>query len=322
MVISDAVEEYLLTRQNSITHDTFEFYRIYLGQFAEWCTTNRLTELSQINAGHVQQFANANPKHGQRTRHHKTRIVKTFLQWCSEDEDMGVRSKVVSRVEMPVVEHSSIDLFTEEDIKKLFAACLQMKQPKRNLAIVHLLLDTGLRASEVCYDGERPEETTGLLMEGLVLDRRGGDGHFVRVIGKGRKPRQVGLGQQTALAIKRYLNHERGYSPSPYVFLSSHGDDEPLSVRMLQQFLGELGELAGVEGVHAHRFRHTFAVEQLLSGTSDMVLMRLLGHSTLESTKLYTRAMTEQQAMRSASSVVNNMVNRSKGGRNNEYRKR
>jgi site-specific recombinase XerD len=217
---------------------------------------------------------------------------------------------MVERLEMPKVEQSDVEIFTPPQIKKLFDTCDRMKQPHRNRAVLHILLDTGIRASEICYDSTRPQEETGLRMDGLFLGR--GTESYIWIMGKGRKSRTIGIGQQTALAMRKYLNRERGRVDSPYVFLSSHGDEEPLSVRMLQQFLDALGELAGVPDTHAHRFRHTFAVNHLLNGTSDLVLMRLLGHTTLDSTKIYTRAMSQYQARTSAISVVDSMRSKKK----------
>jgi site-specific recombinase XerD len=144
------------------------------------------------------------------------------------------------------------------------------------------------------------EEETGLRMDNVIIGR--GDESYICVMGKGRKSRTVGLGNDTRLALMRYMHRERGHSTCPYFFLAQR--DEPWSVRMLQQFLGKLGEISGVEHVHAHKFRHTFAVRQLLSGTSDLVLMRLLGHTTLDSTKIYIRAMTDIQARKAAPSIM------------------
>ncbi len=95
--------------------------------------------------------------------------------------------------------------------------------------------------------------------------------------------------------VKRYLNRERRVE-SEYVFLERDG--EPLSVRKLQQLLSHLGDLASVPGVHPHRFRHTFAVNQLLAGTSDLVLMRLMGHTTLDSTNTNLRSYVQSFAER------------------------
>lgn len=305
MGISDAIEEYLGSKQNTITHSTYDWYAHYLHVFEQWCEENRLTDLSQITAPHVQQFASSAPTKNTNTRHARAQIVKGFLSWCSKDDEMGVKEKTVKRIEMPKVEQSEIILFTDAEIMKLFRACERMRHPHRNKAIVHILLDTGIRASELCFDWDRPEEETGLRMENLILGRRRHEESFIWVMGKGRKPRTIGLGQETKSAMKSYLNRERGRSESPFVFLSRDG--EPLSVRMLQQFMGELGELAGVPNCHPHRFRHQFAVTQLLNGVSDLVLMQLMGHTTLESTKVYVRAMNQLQARTAGISVVDRL---------------
>ncbi len=299
MLIDDVVEEYLAAKRNSITHDTYAWYANYLDQFRKWCHVHHLAELSAITPGNVQQFVSATPTSNTHTRHARAQVVKGFLSWCSEDDELGVRERTVKRIEMLKLEQSEVELFTDEDVRPLFRACDRMLNPHRNRAIVHLLLDTGMRASGLCVDGSRPEEDTGLRMTGLFLGRTDS---YIGVMGKGRKPRTIGLGQATTLAVRRYLSRERVHSVCEYVFLAR--GDEPLSVRMLQQFLARLGKLAGVPPTHAHRFRHTFAVNQLLAGVSDLVLMQLIGHTTLESTKLYVRAMTQLQARQASSSVV------------------
>jgi site-specific recombinase XerD len=309
MDIHDAIEEFLGSKQNSITHSTYVWYSRFLSYFDDWTSQHKLTDLTQISAIHVQQFVSACPTINTNTRHARAQIVKGFLSWCSQDEEMGVKERTVKRIEMPKLIQSEVTLFTDGEIIRLFRACDKMKNPHRNRAIVHMLLDTGIRAAELSYDGERVDEETGLKMECLVLGR-GGES-FIWVMGKGQKARTVGLGNETTMALRKYLNRERGRSDSPYVFLAR--GDEPLSVRMLQQFLDRLGELADVENTHPHRFRHTFAVNQLMNGTSDLVLMRLMGHTTLDSTKIYTRAMTQLQARKAAPSIVD----RIKSGKGN-----
>jgi integrase/recombinase XerD len=303
MEISAAIDEYLGSKQNSITHKTYEWYALFLGQFDDWCATQHLTDLSSITAPQVQQFVSATPSKNTNTRHHRAQIVKGFPNWCALDDELGVREKTVRRIEMPKVEQPDVDIFSKADIDKLLRACDKTRQPYRNRAILHILLDTGIRASECCFDSRRPEENTGLLWENIVLGR-GGES-FLMVMGKGRKPRMVGFGEETSQAVRRYMNRERGRSDWDFLFLSREG--RPMSVRMLQQLLGELGKLAGVPNCHAHRFRHTFAINQLLNGTSSLVLMQLMGHSTLDSTKIYIRAMTQIQARQSASSVIDTM---------------
>lgn len=308
--ISDAIKEYLLAKQNSITIKTYRWYDQFLSTFLDWCNTQDtpINEMHQIEPVHFHTFVAESNNQSTYTRHHRAQIVKGFLRWCSEDEDMGVKRRMVERLSMPKVEISEVTIFTDQEIDKLLRACARTRQPHRNRAIVLMLLDTGIRASELCVDNSRPSEQTGLLMDGLFIAP--GKESYIWVMGKGRKARTIKLGHETALAVQRYLSKERGHHHAPYVFLSTHGDGEPLSVRMLQQLLDELGQLAGVEDVHPHRFRHHFAVSQLLNGVSDQVLMRLLGHSTLDSTKIYTRAMSQIQARQLAVSVVDQMRSR------------
>jgi site-specific recombinase XerD len=300
MNLCDAIDEYLGSKQNSLTHKSFTWYTQRLTAFEAWCRSRKLTDLTQITAPHVQQFIQTVPSTNTYTRHGYVQVVKGFLNWCSQDEEMGVRERVVRRIELPKIEVSEVEIFTDGEIMKLFRACERMPYPHRAKAIVHLLLDTGLRASEICYDGTRPEEQTGLRMEHLVMGSS--EDSYVWVMGKGRKSRTVGLGNETRMALKRYLHRERGRCECEYVFLSRR--DEPLSVRMLEQFVKDLGGESGLENCYPHRFRHTFAVNQLMQGTSDLVLMRLMGHTSLEATKVYTRAMTQLQARKASFSVV------------------
>lgn len=302
MLIQDAIEEYLGAKQNSITRDTYVWYSRFLALFSEWCNLHRLIEVDRITAAHVQAFVAACPTDNSHTRHARAQIVKGFLSWCSQDDELGVRRKTVERIEMPRLVQSDVEVFTPAEIRRLLAACGDTMHPHRNRAIIHVLLDTGIRAAEACYDSERPMDETGLKLHNVVLGR---DDSYIWVMGKGAKSRTIGLGVESTLAMRRYINRERGRDRGEYAFLSRDGD--PLSVRMLQQLLAELGDVTSVTNCHPHRFRHTFAVNQLLAGTSDLVLMRLMGHTTLEATKIYTRAMTQQQARESAVSVMDRM---------------
>lgn len=303
MDISGAIEEYLAVKQNSITTSTYEWYATFLSLFADWCTQHQLIDLSALTPPHIQQFVAASPTPNTHTRHARAQVIKGFLAWCAEDPDMGIKERTVKRIQMPKMEQSDVSIFSDEEIFRLFRACEKTKHPHRNRAILHILLDTGIRAAELAFDSTRPEEETGLRLENIIFSRAGDS--FVRVMGKGRKVRTVGIGQETQLAIRKYLNRERTRSESPYVFLGQNRD--PFSVRMLQQLLHRLGELADVSDCHTHRFRHTFAVSQLMNGTSSLVLMQLMGHTTLEATKIYTRAISHVQARKAASSVVDRM---------------
>jgi site-specific recombinase XerD len=303
MDVLDAVDEYLSAKRNSVTVKTYRWYNQRLQSFTDYCKLNDYTEMKQVTVLVVQRFISDLPTTNSYTRHGYAQVIKGFLSWCSQDEEFDVKERTVRRIELPKVEISEVHLFSDQDINKLFKSCDKLPYPHRARAIVHLLLDTGIRISELAYDNSRPKERTGLRLEHTYVSRD--EDYFIRVMGKGRKTRTVGLGHETRLSLNRYIKRERGPSDCPYVFLSRR--DEPLSVRMAEQLITDLGELANVHPCYPHLFRHTFAVNSLLNGVSELVLMRLMGHTSLESTKIYVRAMSEMQAMKSAPSVVDTL---------------
>jgi site-specific recombinase XerD len=224
MLITAAIEEYLACKENALTFSTYRWYTWLLDKFAQWCKEQNLTELTDITTTHVQRFVTSGPKMSTNTKHHKAQILKTFLRWCSVDDEMGVKERTVKRIEMPKVEQPAVEIYSEADIKRLLAACDQLRHPRRNKAILLVLLDTGIRIAELCYDSRRPEESTGLLLENVILGRRGMESYII-VMGKGRKTRSVKLGDESRIAIQRYINRERPRSELPYLFLAQ-GDEK------------------------------------------------------------------------------------------------
>lgn len=308
MLIIDAIDEYLTEKKPQLSHKTYVWYTARLVELEKWCSSHGITELGKITPSHVAQFIDGLKSENSYTRHGYGQVVKGFLRYFLDDNDAGISEKTVRRIKLTKQVIKGVEIFTPFEIDKLLRACERLPFPFRGRAIVLTLLDTGIRASEMCYDSSRPEEETGLRMDRLVLGRD--QDSYIWVMGKGRKSRTVGLGNDTRMALKRYISRERKRDVSDYVFLSRK--NEPLGVRMLETYLDELGNEAGVKNVHPHRFRHHFAVNQLMLGTSDLVLMSLMGHTSLDATKVYTRAMTQAQARKVAPSVVDKHMRRAR----------
>ena len=206
MDVSAAISEYLDSKQNSITAKTYEWYETFLTTFKKWCDGEHITDLSQISAPIVQKFVAACPTDNPNTRHHRAQIIKGFLNWCAKDEDMGVKEKTVRRIEMPKTIQPDVNIFTLREFNRLVEACQKTKHPLRNKVILHVLLDTGIRASELCYDGDRPGEETGLRMEHVILGKSGES--YIWVMGKGRKPQYCGHGERNQRT--RQALHQQG----------------------------------------------------------------------------------------------------------------
>jgi len=198
--------------------------------------------------------------------------------------------------------------FTQEEIKKLITACdftvkaktkdrkpFKMKRPtaKRDKAIVLCLLDTGLRASELCR----------LQIQDVHLDTG-----LVEVkpfrSGKKSRPRVVFLGKTARNHLWLYLVDRENTKPIDPLLLAS---GLPMNRGSLLHVLNELGNRAEVLPCYPHRFRHTFAIQYLRNGGDVFSLQRQLGHSTLEMVRHYLAiADTDSEnAHRKASPVDN-----------------
>ena len=150
----------------------------------------------------------------------------------------------------------------------------------RNLAILLLLMNTGLRVSEVA----------GLRLDDLKLSERKGE---VSVRGKGSKVRTVPLNADARKALKEYLA-KRPHADHQAVFVGQKG--EPLGWLGIEYQIKTLARLANLENVTPHTLRHTFAKNLVDSGVSlDRVAM-LLGHRSLTTTARYTQPSQDDLA--------------------------
>lgn len=166
----------------------------------------------------------------------------------------------------------------------------------RDRTMILMLLDTGLRASEL----------VGLAMSDVNLD----DG-LLKVYGKGRKERVVPIGAKVQRALWKYLQRYRPQPANPLcptLLLTRAG--RPITVNRLESIIEKHGCRAGIEGVRCspHTFRHTFAISYLRNGGDVFSLQRILGHSSLNVVRIYVNlAETDVKACHQRFSPADNM---------------
>lgn len=218
-----------------------------------------------------------------RTLLHYYTALAAMWTWAVDE---GIADKhVVHSVTAPKPEQREIIPFTEAEFKLLLGASARSKaytrpgkrksthaleDAERNRAILLTLLDTGFRANELC---------------GLKLYQVDQRNHRIQVLGKGALERSVPYSPRTAQALWRYLATRPNAEPNDPLFATAR--NKHIDRCQLGKFLKKLGERAGVENVHPHRFRHTFAIQLLRNGADPYTLQKLLGHSTLDMVKKY-----------------------------------
>jgi len=141
--------------------------------------------------------------------------------------------------------------------------------------LVELLYGCGLRVSEAI--GLKREQIN--FDEGLLTVREG----------KGKKDRHVTLPVSIRPKLKAYLDSR--FDESPYVFNTR---SDHLHVKSAQIIVEEASKKAGIEkNVTPHTLRHSYATHLLEAGTDIRIIQRLLGHSDIKTTQIYTQISTQ-----------------------------
>ncbi|MFO0752657.1 MAG: site-specific tyrosine recombinase XerD [Thermodesulfovibrionales bacterium] len=167
-----------------------------------------------------------------------------------------------------------------EDMRKLLDVELDTHTFVRDSAMLELLYSSGLRVSEIVS---------------LKVNDINFEGGFLRVMGKGAKERVVPMNSRSAVKIKQYLYALRPLllkkKQSPYLFLTGRG--MPMTRQRFWQALKKLGGIAGVE-LTPHTLRHTFATHLLDGGADLRSVQKMLGHSDISTTQIYTRVSADR----------------------------
>jgi|SRR5579885_606476 len=282
-------------------------YKQHLNRFARWCQEKRLYVRSltpAIIAQFIQEIRQqALEKTGDPLSSYTLsgymRDIRAFLYWCARSPQRYVSIELPQNLLMPKVDSKIIVPFSKEQIQRLQVAAGQNTHfpimAARDKAILAVLLDTGIRALELC----------SLTLSNVHL--AGGPDAYLKIRGKGRREREVPLGKKSRQLLGEYIKRYRPPAESQIVFLSHRG--EPLTTNALRQIFKRWSRRAGITGVRCspHDCRHTFALNFLLQGGDLYVLSRLLGHASVSITEVYLRAVEALQARKMAKSVLDNL---------------
>lgn len=203
--------------------------------------------------------------------------INLFFGWCFENRTIARNpAKKVKRV--PQVRPAPRHLSNKEENKLLGA--VEMEGNPRDKAIIIVMLNTGLRAGEVCH----------LTWDAVVMRDR--SGYLDIRAGKRNKYRQVPLNAIARNALKEY-RQSLGYEPSPKsnVF-ESKTTGEALSPRTLANIINKYQEDSGIDRISPHVLRHRFAY-RMIQDTSIDTLARIMGHESINTTAVYTQPTSE-----------------------------
>lgn len=283
--IEVVIFEFLLAKQQERrSHRTVELYKLRLEQFNAWLTERNVLRLSDLSRLILREWgALLNPEWQPATVRQCITIVRGFLRWCASEG--LVDDRLAGALRLPRVRSRVQRTLSADEVKRLLDACNTSMFGLRDSAIVSLMVDSGLRASEVCRI-----KIDDLIFDFSMVDRRV---NFILTIGKNGNEEPVYFGQSTAVRLHSWLN-VRVAKPGVKSLFVSLGGITPLrslTSRGLYAALKELGRRAGIPGVTPHSLRRAFALLLVEAGHTTRQVQALGRWSDIRMVERYTQAL-------------------------------
>jgi len=275
---------YYCEYQKKLSTKSIKAYSIDLKQFVHYLST--VPEQNPTKATISGYFMKLHQLYSPRTAKRKLASIRAFFNYLEFEEMLDVNPirKIRTKFQEPKVLPKTIPL---KFIEQLLAIAHQEKNlaktaygsfsARRNVAILETLFATGMRVSELC----------SLKTEDVNLE----DG-TIHVMGKGAKERVIQIGNDEVLAaLQQYWVANTCQSVFFINRLSSRLSEQ--SVRFMIRKFVKKAEIA--LHITPHMFRHSFATLLLEEDVDIRYIQRMLGHSSIQTTQIYTQVTTEKQ---------------------------
>lgn len=244
---------------------TIKAYRDGVVAYLRWCESNSAPAVLSRTAAQafVADLLEAGAEAA--TAHSRLKGLRRFSAWLAEEGEIA--SDTLFKMRSPRIDAKVVRALSDDQLKRLIKACVGKGfMERRDEALVRLMVETGMRASEVVGLA-----TTDVDLErGLMTVRRG----------KGGKGRVVPFGPQTGIAIDRYLRIRRTHRLADTGALWLGGGGKSFGYNALHEGLKARAAQAEIEGFHPHLLRHTFATRWKARFGTDDGLMAVAGWSS------------------------------------------
>lgn len=285
-------EAFLIERKSrGLSPNSISFYRQKLQKFLSYCEIHQIFEIQQIQASHIREYILwlESRGHNRGGVHAHFRVLRTFLYWYELEEADPDWRNPIRRVKVRRPRQEPLEPADIEVVKAMLATCGNDFVGIRDRLVLLVLLDTGLRASELlALNFENVNPIAGTLQ---VLH------------GKGDKFRVAYLGKKSRIALRAYYRKVK--NPTGALLIGIHG--ERLTYAGLRSILRRRAKNAGVEFQSLHSYRRLFALTMLRNGVDVFSLQLLMGHADLQMLRRYLKQIgSDLQGVHNRASPVDN----------------
>jgi integrase/recombinase XerD len=286
--LKEAINDYLTycEYQRKLNSKSIKAYTIDLGQLQRYTEFENIPTKAEISA----YITHLHKTYSPRTVKRKVASIHAFLNYLEFEEILyeNPMKKIKTKFQIPQILPRTIPLVVIENILRV--AYQELKQARtiyalnttlRNVAMLELLFATGLRVSELCS------------LNADYVDLGNGK---ILIMGKGAKERMLQIGNPEVLSILRRYAEKNAMCirETGYFFvnrLSSCISEQ--SVRFLIKRLCTKADIR--QNITPHMFRHSFATLLLEEDVDIRYIQRMLGHSSILTTQIYTQVTVEKQ---------------------------
>lgn len=289
MRLEELTKTYLLycSQNKKLSQKTIKAYMIDLRQFCEFCIeSNEIFEKGNLN----QYIASLHKTYKVKTVKRKIASLKAFVYYLLYEDiiDYNPFEKVNIRFREPKILPKTIPVYIIEkylttiyDEHGSASSLYKEKCIARDIAVSELLFAIGIRVSELC----------SLKPEHLDLESR-----TVLIYGKGAKERILQIGsEETIQALGKYIElHDEGIKQCGYLFVNRL--NQRLSEQSVRAMIVKYCGIAGIDlHITPHMFRHSFATLLLEEDVDIRYIQKILGHSSITTTEIYTHVSVHKQ---------------------------
>ncbi len=280
--------------EKNLSHHTLKAYRLDLNQFTGYLASNNIPQnIEAIDKQQLRDYLQLLLKKNKiKTAKRKMATLKALFNYLAFEDNIAINPfhKIRLKLKEPLILPKALTL---SEVKSLFQCAYKKKQQckkhnsysykntVRDIVVLELLFATGVRVSELC----------SLKIQNVSIAQK-----YILVTGKGYRERVIQIcSPDIILIMKEYMDL---FHPStedfPYFLINRLG--KQLSAQSVRFMLKKYAKSAAIEkSITPHMFRHTFATLLLEEDVDIRYIQRLLGHSTITTTQIYTHIAMHKQ---------------------------